>query len=105
MAYRQGCIIDNNFMIACLDQTTTKMLELLASLDKKVSASRRELDRDTFSSVPGPNVQAWISRTTMDSEEVEIRVESGEDGVLLAVLNKVRRSWSKQVRAAQILGH
>lgn len=35
----------------------------------------------------------------MDSQEVEVRVESGEDGILLAILDQVGSGGGKQMGA------
>lgn len=68
------------------------MFQLFASLDKKVVAVR-DLDRDTLSGVAGPDVQARIPRAAVNGEEVEVRVETGKNGVFLAIPLEVRGGW------------
>jgi hypothetical protein len=61
-------------------------------LDKKVIAVR-DLDRDTLSSVAGPDVQARIPRAAVNGEEVEVRVETSQNGVFLTIPLKVGGGW------------
>jgi hypothetical protein len=68
------------------------VFQLFASLDKKVVAVR-DLDRDTLSGVAGPDVQARIPRAAVNGEEVEVRVETGKNGVFLAIPLEVRGGW------------
>jgi hypothetical protein len=61
-------------------------------LDKKVVAMR-DLDRDTLSRVAGPDVQARIPRAAVNGKEVEVRVETSQNGVFLTILLKVGGGW------------
>ena len=79
------------------------MLELLPGLYKEV-ISFWNLDRDTSTCVAGPDMQSRITRATVYGQEVEVRVKPGEDGILFAVLGKIRCSWRKDVGACEELG-
>jgi hypothetical protein len=79
-------------MIPGLYKTAGNVLQLFASLNKKVVALWY-LDRDTLSSVPSPDVQAWISRAAVNGKEVEVGMEPGENGVFLPIPLKVGGSW------------
>ena len=72
-----------------LDQAAGDVLELLAGLHEEIVA-RRDLDGDAAARVARPHVQARVARAAVDGEEVEVRVEAGQDGVLFAVLCQVR---------------
>jgi hypothetical protein len=85
-------LVHYNFMIPGLYQTAGNVFQLFASLDKKVVALR-DLDRDTLSSVAGPDVQAWIPRAAVNGEEVKVGVEPSENGVFLAIPLEVRGGW------------
>lgn len=74
------------------------MFELLPSLDKKV-VSGWNADWNALASVASPDMQSWVARSTVDSEEVEVRVKACKDGILLTILHKVRCCWGKQVGA------
>lgn len=92
-------VIDYNFVVPSFDQTAAEVLELFARLDQQVAACRRESYGNTFSRIACPNIQPWIPGTAMNGEEVEIGVESSKNGILLAILDEIRCSWCKQVRA------
>ena len=85
-------------MVAGLDEPARQVLELLAGLDQQVVALR-DLDGNALARVARPDVQTWIARAAVDGQEVEVRVEAREDGVLLAVLLEVRRGGSEEVGA------
>ena len=85
-------------MVAGLDEPARQVLELLAGLDQQVVALR-DLDGNALARVARPDVQARIARAAVDGQEVEVRVEAREDGVLLAVLLEVRRGGSEEVGA------
>lgn len=63
-------IVHDDFVISSLYEPSTQVLELLARLDKQVSAGRRELDRDALAGVSCPDIQARIARAAVDGEEV-----------------------------------
>jgi len=71
-----------------LNQSPTKVLKLLPSLNEQVIPFR-DFDLHTLPSIASPDVQPWITRTAVDSQEIEIRVETGENSVFLAVFDKV----------------
>ena len=85
-------LVHYNFMIPGLYQTASNVFQLFASLDKKVVALR-DLDRDTLSGIAGPDVQARIPRAAVNGEEVEIGVESSENGIFLAIPLEVGGGW------------
>jgi hypothetical protein len=64
------------------------VFELLPGLHEQVIALG-DLDGDLASRVAGPDVKARIPAAAVDGQEVEIGVEAGEDGVLLAVFLEV----------------
>lgn len=64
------------------------MLQLLASLDKQVVAGRN-LDGDALSGIPCPDIETRIARAAMDSQEIEVGVESSQNGILFAVFDQV----------------
>jgi hypothetical protein len=75
-------------VVSGLDQTARRVLELLARLDEEV-VPLRDLDGDAVPRVAGPDVQTRVARAAVDGQEVEIRVETSEYGVLFAVLGEV----------------
>lgn len=83
-----GLLIHNNLVEASFDESTSDVLNLLARLDKEV-VSWWDLDGNTVSGVACPDVKTRVAGATMDGEEVEVCVEAGQDGVLLAVLDQV----------------
>lgn len=85
-------LVDDDFMIPSFYKTAGNMLQLFASLDKKVVALR-DFDRDTLSGVAGPDVQARIPRAAVNGKEVEIGMEPGKNGVFLTIFPKVGGSW------------
>ncbi len=89
-------------MISGLDEASAEVFELFAGLHEQIAACGRELDCNALASVPCPDIQAWVSRTTVDSQEVKVRVESGEDGVLLAILDEVGSGGGEQMGAAEV---
>ena len=78
-------------MVAGLDEPTGNVLDLLAGLYEEVVALGN-LDGDAVAGVAGPDVEAGVAGAAVDGEEVEVSVEAGEDGVLLAVLFEIRCS-------------
>lgn len=76
------------------------MFELLSSLNEKVIPFG-DLDGDTFPRVSSPDVQAGVTRATVNGQKVEIGVESSKNRVLLAKTNKVRGSRSQEVRSSE----
>lgn len=74
------------------------MLELLPRLDEEVVAGG-DLDGDAAARVAGPDVEARVAGAAVDGEEVEVGVEAGEDGVVLAVLFEVRGGRGEEVGA------
>jgi hypothetical protein len=54
----QSLIVDNDFMEASLDQSTSDMFKLLPSLHEQV-IPRRDLDSNALAGISGPDVQTW----------------------------------------------
>lgn len=75
-------------MEASFDETTSDVFDLLARLDEKV-VSWWDLDGNTVSGVACPDVKTRIAGASMNGEEVEICVETSQNGVLLTVLDQV----------------
>lgn len=84
----EGAVVDDDLVVAGLDEAAGDVLDLLAGLDEEVVAGR-DLDGDAGARVAGPDVEARVARAAVDGEEVEVGVEAGEDGVLCAVLGQV----------------
>lgn len=91
-----GALVDDNFMVSGLDQSTGDVLDLLAGLDEEVVALG-DLDGNAGSRVAGPDVEAWVARAAVDGEEVEVGVEAGEDGVEGGVFVEIRGSRSEEM--------
>lgn len=83
-----GLFVDDDLVVPGLDEAAGQVLDLLARLDEQVVALG-DLDGDLLARVARPDVQARVPRPAVDGEEVEVRVEPGEDGVVLAVLDQV----------------
>lgn len=83
-------------MVTGLDEPTGNVLELLASLNEQI-ISRWDLDRNSITGVPRPDMQSWIPGTTMNGEEIEIGVEPGEDCIDLVILSQVRSGRSQEM--------
>jgi hypothetical protein len=96
-------LVDDNLVVPGLDETAGDVLNLLTRLDEEV-VSRRDLDGDAGSRVAGPDVEAWVARAAVDGEEVEVGVETGEDGVLGAVLVEIGGGRGEEVRAVGGMG-
>lgn len=87
--------IYDHFMEASLDKASSEILDLLSCLYEKKASSWRKSDGNALSSVPCPNMEAWVSRATVNSETIEIGMESCQNGIFLAVFNEIRSSWTK----------
>lgn len=81
-------VVDDDLVVARLDEPARDVLELLARLDEEVVAGR-DLDGYALARVARPDVQARVARAPVDGEEVQVRVEPGQDGVLLPVFDEV----------------
>jgi len=95
---REGLLVDDDLVVARLDQAAGDVLELLARLDQEVVAGG-DLDGDALAGVARPDVQARVARPAVDGEEIEVGVEAGQDGVLLAVLDEIGCRRRQEVRA------
>jgi hypothetical protein len=93
-----GLIVDDDLVEAGLDEAAGQVLELLAGLDKQVVAGG-DLDGEAGAGVACPDVEAGVAGAAVDGEEVEVGVEAGKDGVLLAVLVEVGGRGSEEMRA------
>ena len=67
----KSLIIDNDFMEASFDQSTSDKFKLLSSLHEKI-IPRRDFDSDALVGIPGPDIQTRITRTTMNGQKVDI---------------------------------
>lgn len=81
-----GAVVDDDLVVAGLDEAACGVLELLARLHEQVVAAGGDLDGDALARVARPDVQARVARPAVDGQEVEVRVEAGQDRVFLAVL-------------------
>lgn len=90
-------------MEASLNETATEVLQLFACLYEQVSAGCREPDGDALASIASPYVQTGVARASVDGQEVQVGVEAGKDGVLLAILHEVRCGGGKEVRSSGML--
>ena len=82
-------------MEASLDKTPSEMLDLLSCLYEKITSGWWKPDGNALSSIPCPNMEAWVSRATVDSEAVEIGMKSCQNGIFLAVFSEIRGGWTK----------
>jgi hypothetical protein len=85
-------LVDDDLVEAGLDQAAGEMLELLAGLDEEI-VSLRDLDGNSPARVPGPDMETRISRAPVDGQEVEVGMEACKNGILPAVIGKIRGSW------------
>jgi hypothetical protein len=67
----KSSIVDNDFMKASFDQSTSDMFKLFSSLHEQI-IPRRDFDSNALAGIPGPDVQTWVTRTTMNGQKVEI---------------------------------
>ena len=69
----KSSIVDNNFMEASFasDQSTSDMFKLPSSLHEKI-IPRRDFDSNALAGIPGPDIQTWVTRTTMNGQKIEI---------------------------------
>ena len=107
IVYLPRRLVDHNLMVPRLHQPTAQVLELFASLHEQVTTRSRtrwlrEAHRDALAGVTCPDVQAWITGATVDSEEVQVGMEASKNGVLLSVLAEIRCSGRKEVRAEML---
>jgi hypothetical protein len=87
--YRDSSLVHNDFMIACSDKASGEVFQLLPGLHKQVTTSWRKLYKDTPSSITSPYMKARISRTTMNSQEIEVSVEASKYGIFLVIFHKI----------------
>lgn len=90
-----GRFAHDHFVEASLDKTPSEMLDLLSRLHEKIASSWRKSDGDALSSIPCPDMEAWVSRATVDSQAVEIGMKSCQDGIFLAVFSEIRGRWTE----------
>ena len=91
---RKSLIVDDDFMEATFDQSTSDVFKLLSSLHEKI-IPRRDFDSNALpvAGIPDPDIQTWITRTTVNSQKIDIWVISYWDCTLLAIFYKV--SWTQ----------
>lgn len=65
------------------------MFQLLPSLDQEITTFGY-LDRDPFSRIARPDVQAWVAGLAVYSQEVKISVEPSQDLILLTIFDEIR---------------
>lgn len=103
-----GFLVDDDLVVARLDETAGQVLELLAGLDEQMAAGG-DGDGNAAARVAGPDVEARKARPAVDGQEVEVRVEAGQNGVEVAVLveiggrggQKMGAVWSSVSRGAE----
>lgn len=98
----QRSFVHDNFMKAGFDEPAAKVLQLLASLNKQVaSRSRcrrfRKANCNAFARITCPNVETRITGAAVNSEEVQVTVEAGEDGVFVSVFPEIGCGGSKKM--------
>ena len=72
---RKSSIVDDDFMEATFDQSTSDMFKLLSSLHDK-NIPRRDFDSNALGGIPSPDFQTWITRTTVDGQKIDIWMTS-----------------------------
>lgn len=72
----EGALVDDDLVVAGLDEAACRVLELLARLDEEVVPGG-DGDGQPVARVAGPDVEAWVARAPVDGEEVEVCVEAG----------------------------
>ena len=72
-------------------------------MDEEIPPFLGEHNRYPLSRIACPNIEAGIPRPTMDSQKIQVRVESGKYGIFDAILPKVRSRWSQKMRTSVIL--
>jgi hypothetical protein len=82
-------LIDDHFVEAGLDEPSGEMLDLLSCLYEKIASSRWESNGDSLSGVTRPDMKTGISRSTVDSETVEIGMKTCQDGILRAIFPEI----------------
>jgi len=70
------------------DEATSHVLQLFPGLYEQIIAWRN-FDRYPFPRVSCPNVKTWVTRATMDSQKIEVRVETRQNGVFLSIFNEI----------------
>jgi hypothetical protein len=90
-----GRVAHDHLVEASLDKTPSEMLDLLSCLHEKIASGWRKSDGNALSSIPCPDMEAWVSRATVDSEAVEIGMKSCQDGISLAVFSEIRGRWTE----------
>jgi hypothetical protein len=93
-----GALVDDDLMVSGLDESTGDVLDLFAGLDEEVVALGN-LDGNARSRVAGPDVEAGVTGTAVDGEEIEIGVEAGEDGVEGRIFLEVGGSRGEEMGA------
>lgn len=95
-------LIDSHLVEPSLDEAAGNVLELLAGLHEEV-VSGGHADGDAAACVARPDVETRVAAAAVDGEEVEVRVEAGEDGVERAVLGEVGGSRGEEMGAVWCL--
>ena len=87
--YRDSSIVYYDFVVPCSDETPGEMFQLLPGLHEQVTTGGWKLDEDTFSSISSPYVKAWVSRTAMNSQKVEVGVEASKDSIFVIIFHEI----------------
>jgi len=96
--YLKRIVIYYNLMEASSDQSAGNMFQLFPCLNKEITPFGN-FDWDALSSVACPDIETGVARTTMNSQEIEIGMETSENGVFLPVLGKIRGGWGEDMRS------
>lgn len=94
----QRCFIHYYLVIPRLDQATAEVLDLFSCLDEQVPTCRREPHRYTLPSVARPDIETRVPRAAVDGQEVEIRVKSCKDRILLTIFDQIGGCRSEEMR-------
>lgn len=92
----QRLFIYDNLMESCLDEAARDMFKLLSGLHEQVVACRNFYG-NAFACVTSPHMKAGVPWTPMDSQKVQVGVETSQNGVLLTIFDQIRSSWCEQM--------
>lgn len=93
--YVYSSVIYDYFMEASLDKPPSKMFDLFSRLYEKIASGGGKSNRNALSSVSCPDMEARVSRTTVDGETIEIGMKSCQNGIFLAIFSEIRCSRTK----------
>ena len=96
--YLKRFVIYYDLMKASSDQSAGDMLQLFPCLDEEI-IPLGNFDWDALSSVTCPDIETRIARTTVNSQEIEVRMETSENGVFLPILGEIRGGRGENMRS------